>query len=208
MLIQSWIEWTYLAPLSATSYEEAILAQPLRNRHDFRSGYDILTQTARRSMQRSALLLWLSSVAGLRSWSLITCICCVHCSNYEVFCPLVVHWLGLTCCLVSDAPTAATDSRPCWAVVTRWSWLSFSRLHLDTYTHVPSIGRVGAFRPEGREFESRSSRHVGTLGSRNPSLTVACSVSACKLRHTVSIVVVGSASKRLMLWEALSKYYW
>ena len=26
------------------------------------------------------------------------------------------------------------------------------------------IGRVEAFRPKGHEFESRSSRHVGTLG--------------------------------------------
>ena len=45
------------------------------------------------------------------------------------------------------------------------------------------IGRVDAFRLEGRGSESRSSRHVGTLGKS----------------FTVSIAVVGSSSERLML---------
>src|SRR6218665_1993860 len=47
------------------------------------------------------------------------------------------------------------------------------------------IGRVDAFRPDGRGFESRSSRHVGTLGK---SFTYSClySASAFKLRHSVN----------------------
>ena len=45
------------------------------------------------------------------------------------------------------------------------------------------IGRDDAFRPECREFESRSSRHVRWASS---SLTVACSASARKLRHSVN----------------------
>ena len=47
------------------------------------------------------------------------------------------------------------------------------------------IGRVNEFRQEGRGFESLSGRHVyGHWAS--PSLIVACSVSACKLRHSVN----------------------
>ena len=46
------------------------------------------------------------------------------------------------------------------------------------------LGRVEAFWPEGRGFESCSSRRVGTLGS--PSLTVVCGASACKLQHSVN----------------------
>ena len=47
------------------------------------------------------------------------------------------------------------------------------------------IGRVDAFWPEGRKFESRS---IGaTKGPwANTSLAVACSSSACKLRHSVN----------------------
>ena len=33
------------------------------------------------------------------------------------------------------------------------------------------IGRIDAYRPKGREFDSRSSRHVGTLGK---SFTYSC----------------------------------
>ena len=52
--------------------------------------------------------------------------------------------------------------------------------------------RFGALCPEGRRFESHSSRLAGTLGSR--SFVVACSASACKLRQSIS-AVVGSASE-------------
>ena len=38
-----------------------------------------------------------------------------------------------------------------------------------------SIGRIEAFRPIGRRFESRSSRHVGTLGM---SFTHSCCVAS------------------------------
>ena len=42
------------------------------------------------------------------------------------------------------------------------------------------IGRVDTFRPGGHRFESRSSRHVRTLGK-----SFSCA-SACKLRHSVN----------------------
>src|SRR6218665_1483197 len=49
------------------------------------------------------------------------------------------------------------------------------------------IARVGAFRPEGRMFESRSSRRVGTLGM---SFTCICLWrSGVKLRHSIPAVV-------------------
>ena len=54
------------------------------------------------------------------------------------------------------------------------------------------IGRFVAFRPKGREFESRSSRHVGTLGK---SFTRSCLWRFdVKLRHSIR-AVVGSASE-------------
>ena len=48
------------------------------------------------------------------------------------------------------------------------------------------IGRFVAFLPKGRGFESRASRHVGTLGSR--SLTIACSTVGVKLRQSIGDV--------------------
>ena len=51
------------------------------------------------------------------------------------------------------------------------------------------IGRHDAFRPEGRGFESRSSRRVGSLlygPGASPSLRVASSASALKLTHSVN----------------------
>ena len=48
------------------------------------------------------------------------------------------------------------------------------------------IGRVDACRSEGCEFESRSSRHVGTLGK---SITRSCLWRlGAKLRHSIRAV--------------------
>ena len=57
-----------------------------------------------------------------------------------------------------------------------------------------SIGGVDAFRPKGRGFESRSSRHVGQV--IHSQLLVAFRRANS---DTVSIPVVGSVSERLML---------
>ena len=48
--------------------------------------------------------------------------------------------------------------------------------------------RFGTLRPEGSRFEFHSSHHVVS-----PSLTFACSASACLLQYSIN-VVVGSAS--------------
>ena len=62
------------------------------------------------------------------------------------------------------------------------------------------IGRVKAFRPEGRGFESRSSRHVGTLGK---SLTCSCLWRfSVKFRHSIR-AVSGALLSRSGLEEAL-----
>src|SRR6218665_39138 len=60
------------------------------------------------------------------------------------------------------------------------------------------IGWVDAFRPEGRGFEFRSSRHVGSLGK---SFTFHLQLPVAFRRVSsdkVSIAVVGSASERLI----------
>ena len=59
------------------------------------------------------------------------------------------------------------------------------------------IGRVDAFCPECRGFESCSSRHVGTL---DKSFTYKLPIALWRANSdTVSIVGVGSVSERLML---------
>src|SRR6218665_2952275 len=68
-----------------------------------------------------------------------------------------------------------------------------------TYTHTYihcwtwwRIGRVDDFQPEDRGFDSRSSRHVGTLGK---SFTCSCLWRfGVKLRYSIR-AVVGSASE-------------
>ena len=65
-------------------------------------------------------------------------------------------------------------------------WITFKLLrdHIYLVGHRWRIGRVDAFRPEGHGIESHSSRQLGTLGK---SFTyIACSPSACKLRHSVN----------------------
>ena len=62
------------------------------------------------------------------------------------------------------------------------------------------IGRVDAFRPKGRGFESRSSRHVGTLGK---SFARSCLWRlGVKLRHSIRAVSGASLSSN-ELKEAL-----
>ena len=48
------------------------------------------------------------------------------------------------------------------------------------------VGWVDAFRPKGRGFESRSSRHIGTLGK---SFTRSCLWRlGVKLQHSIRVV--------------------
>src|SRR6218665_1337182 len=62
------------------------------------------------------------------------------------------------------------------------------------------IGRVDAFRPKGHGFDSRSNRHVGTLGK---SFTHSCQWrSGVKFRHSVRDVSGASLSSS-WLEEAL-----
>ena len=65
------------------------------------------------------------------------------------------------------------------------------------------IGRVEAFRPEGRGFESRSRRHAGTVGK---SLTRSCLWRfSVKLRHSIRAM-----SEALMISDGLEEalYKW
>src|SRR6218665_3306852 len=56
------------------------------------------------------------------------------------------------------------------------------------------IGRVDAFQPKGRGFESRSSRHIGTLGK---SLTRNCLwYFGVKLQHSIRAVSGALLSSR------------
>src|SRR6218665_640078 len=62
------------------------------------------------------------------------------------------------------------------------------------------IGRVDNFQPEGPGFDSRSSRHIGTLGK---SLTHSCLWRfSVKLRHSIR-AVSGALLSRSGLEEAL-----
>src|SRR6218665_2727076 len=64
------------------------------------------------------------------------------------------------------------------------------------------IGRVETFRPEGRGLESRSNRHVGTLGK---SFTCSCLWRfGVKLRHSIR-AVLGPPFSSSGLEEALHK---
>ena len=63
---------------------------------------------------------------------------------------------------IQPAPVCSAQSLP----LLRYLLNSSPRL-----TFTDSIGRVDAFRPDGRWFESRSSRHVGTLSK---SFTYSC----------------------------------
>jgi len=68
---------------------------------------------------------------------------------------------------------------------------------------VVAIGRFEAFRPEGRGFESRSSRHVVTL---DKSLTRSCRWRFdVKLRHSIRAVSEALLSSS-ELEEALYKW--
>ena len=74
--------------------------------------------------------------------------------------------------------------------------LSNKRVRTILVGVVLSGGKFGAFRPEGRRFESHYICHIGTLSKYLP---VANS-------DTISTLLVGSASERFMLWEALYKW--
>src|SRR6218665_3689119 len=65
------------------------------------------------------------------------------------------------------------------------------------------IFRVDVYRPKGRGFDSRSSRHVGTLGK---SFARSCPWRFCvKLRHSIRAVLGAPLSSR-ELEEALQKW--
>jgi len=61
------------------------------------------------------------------------------------------------------------------------------------------IGRVESLLPEGRDFQSQSSRHI----YRNLEQVLHLQMPAAIWRVNSVIDVVGSASERLVLWEAL-----
>ena len=82
-------------------------------------------------------------------------------------------------------------------------------VRLSVGISVTFVGRRGALL-ESKPFDRRVVGSNPALAATyapwaSPSLTVACSALACKLRHSV-IAVVGSASERLVLWEALQKW--
>ena len=104
-------------------------------------------------------------------------------------------WLSIYICL-----SACVSIRPVSDIVSdiflgaEFFILEFpSRIYSSCSLICWSIGRVEAFRPEGRGFESRSSRHVGTLGM---SLTCSCLWRfGVKLRPAQYLCCVWSASE-------------
>ena len=86
-------------------------------------------------------------------------------------------------CLV-EVRAKGTRRGPWWDEV--WDYV-----HTTEHGAWWRIGWVNASELEGRGFESRSSRHVGTLGK---SFTYSC-LLRLGISDTVSIAVIGSASE-------------
>src|SRR6218665_1838742 len=83
----------------------------------------------------------------------------------------------------------------CRIFVTEYSRICATHIDLDRFVGGASwrFDKVDAFRQEGRGFKSRSNRHSWTL---DKSFT--CVALRRVNSDTVSIVVIGSASQRLM----------
>ena len=80
--------------------------------------------------------------------------------------------------------------------------MSLDSMNVDSVGHVWRIGKVDAFRPKGHGFDSRSSRHVGTLGK---SFIHSCLWHfGMKFRHSIC-AVSGAPLSSSGLEEALYK---